>query len=784
MRVFQSASHRAFPRLLLAATLVTPPATATAAPAASGAASHPRGEEKDAHGRVVRTADGERRFHDGPDGAAVPVRRHPRVESVPELAAPGGDLALALEWYRPVMGYAIGLGGIEVADLDGDGNNEIVALTDLDTWKVVARQGAGYDQVWASLPSPVGIDALRVTTAGDERVVVLAYANGSLQLVAGDSRAPFRTIATGASEIRGLTIANVDGDSQPEALFCDPDQIFTVDLQTSAVSSVSMACLDLAVGQVDDEPGLEMAVATPADPAYVLDAATGAIEWTNNLGFGDQVEAGDLDGDGRDEVAAGKYWYDGITVFNVETHSIAYTKSIFNLAVLKAVNADADAPLELLYGDAQWGQVHVLNGADGAEDWFINNPEHGVTGIAFGNVDQDPAPEVLWGAGYSSSGPDYLYVGDGATHLEEWHSVDLSEGFYALGGADVDGDGGSEVYYGAFTSNSGYDNGHYFVHDGVSKAIEHDGPFDITPGGWGELWRMTTADAVGDEEHEIFLAGSRLYDGKLVCRDLAGAQLWAVTGDTGTSFRGLDVRNVDGDSHLEVVASVGVEHTGATGVSLYVYDAQDGALEWKSPNMGLTWNGYSLLRVAQVDGDAALETILGGIGGRVWVWDMQSHLEQTVTLNLDVSSLDVADVEGDGQSEVFIGTSAGLIREIDVATGNPTTVLGPVGGNIESLRLHDFTGDGQLDYLFAKGSQLEIRDGVDGTVRWTSGVLASYFVAINDTLRIGDFDDDGESEILAGLSRGVVMFGDDARDGTLLRDGFESGTTFKWSKSP
>jgi hypothetical protein len=783
--MIHSASNDSFRLLVLALALAAMSAAASVG-ARDGATTRgggPPGEETDARGRVVRSADGVRKLYSGPEGPAVPVRRGPLPSRAPAVdPSPSGDLRLYLEWYRPAMGRAIGLGGLEVVDLDGDGRNEIVALSDLDNWKVLARQGSGYEQIWASMPAAAGIDALRVASVGGEEVIVLGYGNGTLELIAGDTRTPFRTIPTGATELRGLTIANLDADRQPEAVFCDADQIFIVDLATSAVTSWSMACVDLAVGQVDDEPGLEIVVATPADPAYVLDAASGAIEWTNNLGFGSDVEVGDLDGDGRDEVAAGVYWSNGITVFNVETHSIGYTIPIFNLATMRILNADADAPLELLYGDAQWGEVHVLNGADGTEDWAINNPEHGVTGIAFGNVDEDPAPEVLWGAGATSSGADYLFVGDGATHLQEWHSLDLSGGYYALGGGDVDADGGPEIFYGSMTSDSGYENGRYFIHDGATKALEQSGFFDQFSG-WGDLWRMTTADAMGDAKHEIFLAGSRIYDGELACLDLDGAEQWRVVADEGTSFRSLGVANVDADSHLEVVASVGVEHTGATAVSLYVYDAQNGAPEWKSPNMGLTWNGYSLLRLAQVDRDAAIETVLGGIGGRVWVWDMQSHLNETVSLNLDVSALDVADVDGDGIAEIFIGTSTGLIRRIDVATGDPTTILGPLGGQIDGLVLHDFTADGTLDYVFGRGTQIEVRDGKDGTPRWVSGFLDGYFVADNDTLKVGDFDGDGETEILASLSRGVALFGDDARAG-LLREGFESGSTFKWVTSP
>ena len=77
----------------------------------------------------------------------------------------------------------------------------------------------------------------------------------------------------------------------------------------------------------------------------------------------------DLDGDGLGEVVAGFDWSDMI-VYEGDTHAVRYTVPIDgDLAAVGAADVDGNGTLELLYGDGQWGSVHVLNGSTGAPLW-------------------------------------------------------------------------------------------------------------------------------------------------------------------------------------------------------------------------------------------------------------------------------------------------------------------------------------------------------------------------------------------------------------------------------
>ena len=77
----------------------------------------------------------------------------------------------------------------------------------------------------------------------------------------------------------------------------------------------------------------------------------------------------------------------------------------------------------MIIGDGQWGTVHVHDLNTQAQKWEANNPEHGVTNIAVGDVDNDGRGRSALGAGWTSTGADYLYVASTTgTHAIKWRS--------------------------------------------------------------------------------------------------------------------------------------------------------------------------------------------------------------------------------------------------------------------------------------------------------------------------------------------------------------------------
>jgi hypothetical protein len=684
------------------------------------------------------------------------------------VAATPSGLVIEREWYRAIMGVGIGATGLHTVDLDGDGKLEVVAAAGPrdffanSFWYVLSREGTGYGQKWVSLPYASSITGLRVAQVdADGPLEVLVASGNKIYIHDGVTYALQKTVTTPATQLSGLSVADVDADGSLELVFCDTSHLYVVDLATGAVEfqGTGLGGKDVAVGQVDADAALEIVVANGTSAGSVVDGAARAVQWSNASGFGDMVRVADLDGDGRGEIAAGSTWTKGIQVYDGDTQTLAWSVAISNLAAMKAADVEGDGRLELVYGDAQWGRVHVLTGTTGVEKWSVANPEHGVTDIAVGDVDGDSVRELLFGAGYSSSGADYLYVVDTGTRLLEWRSADLKGPFRAFAAGDVDADGRPELVSGSFKSEGGSYDGLYFIHDAATHALEYQSGRP-TGNDLSGLWRVATANVDADAAQEVFVTSSSGYDGMILCYDGATrAEQWRVRMPGGLSVRSLVVTDVDGDGTREVVSSVGTEHTGAPGHSLYVHDAATGALEWQSPTLApWGWLHLSLLRVANVDADPAREAVVANYSGQLWVVDLEAKSVQLTTADLDITALDTPDRNADGRAEIVIGTATGALQVLDAATGAVAEAVANVGGQVNGLAVRELTGDGVADYVFARGNQLRILNGASRAEEWASEVLGSQ-VGENDALLVGDVDADGRTELVVGAGElGFMVF--------------------------
>jgi hypothetical protein len=758
---------------------VLSPFTAVAAPR-SAPGSAVRAERRvplDAQGRELIGPTGSRLHYDdsqrppppraaelkGPDAARGVDPADPAMEGFASTLA-AGDLQVRQEWFRATFGTGIGATGLSVVDLDADGDTEIVASASpggfaaSSYWYIVSRQGAGYAQEWVSGAYAASLQNVRVAQAdADAALEVLVGTGNQVHIYDGATRSLQQTLNLPTGTQRGLTVADVDADGSRELVFCDSTDLYVLDLATGAVEyrGVGQGGKDVAVGNVDADAALELVVANGTAAGLVVDGLSRAVQWSNPAGFGDLVRVGNLDADAPAEIVAGFTWTTGLRVYNGDTQTLAYNVPVSNLAAVRLADVEGDGATELLYGDAQWGSVHVLDGATGVQKFALANPEHGVTDIGVGNVDADAAKEILWGAGFTSTGEDHLYVADSATRVRDWESQDISGPFYALGYGDVDADGRTELLHGSFESDSGYSDGLFFFHDAATYALEYQsGPptgSDITG-----LWRIQAANVDADAQAEVFVTSSVGYDGVIICYDgLTRAEQWRAR-QSAVSFRSMQLVDVDGDGALEVVASVGVETSGAAGAFVYVFDAASGALEWKSPALSGGWQQITLLRVANVDADAALEIVAGDRSQGLWIIDAGTRVVQLDTASLNLSALELVDLDNDGVAEIVIGNTGGQLLVVDEVSGAPIqSLFSAASGPIQGLAIRDMNLDGVKDYVFAHQDRLHVVNGSTGGYEWSSDLLGTQ-VGAHDSLLVADLDADGRLEMVINV--GTVGF--------------------------
>lgn len=720
------------------------------------------------------------------------------------------DEGVNLEWRFTPFGTGIGARGLHVVDLDGDGETEILASSSSaggfyanDFWYTLAYRDGQYEQAFIQVPYPGALTELRTFNFdNDPDIEVIAAVDQSVLVYDGTTFDLERTIVTAARQIRGLEFADVDADGDVEIVICDLDRLYIYNAETGALerSFAGFGGDDLAIGNVDNDPDLEIVIANGSHhnpiTGWVLNGRTGEVEWSDSKGFGLLVELADVDGDGRDEIISGYAWY-RIAVYDADTQSTAYELDVeLDLDAVRLYDIDSDGALELIYGDGQIGHVHVHDAATGAHEWSFVLPYdaliHGVTDLAVGDTDGDGTLELLWGTGYDSSGPDYLYVVDTLTRQTEWKNQHLDGPFYAIDHGDVDADGSPELLLGAISTQGLqgvqgdiciYCSGIYLVYDGITKELEYQSPQpsvnDInTISTTNGLRRIRHANIDEDPQSEIMIAIDDGYVGKIFCYDgFTHEKQWVVSALNGEVFESIQIVDVDLDGELEIVAGTGKVHSGVSSPHVYVYDASDRSLEWRSAEFLGNGNDRRLvfLRVANIDDDPNPEIVVadwyGGhhgavagnmpdLEGALYVYDgVTKELELEIP-DIDITALDVAAPRGDA-NELIIGEDNGILKRINGKTGELIEVVGnfasPIhGSRINGLDVVDVTDDSILDFVISLKNEVLVINGTDGRVAWRSGFIG-WDVGVNDSLLVADIDDDGKLEITVNTGSGGVM---------------------------
>jgi outer membrane protein assembly factor BamB len=210
-----------------------------------------------------------------------------------------------------------------VADTDGDGTDEVLVATTEEDLRVYDRDGDlqrrsaltdyGYTRpVVADLDGRAGAETVVVDVRGT--VVVVDEAGETVWQHALDDYVWARPV-----------VGDVDGDGSNEVFVAQRDGTLTLlsgtggavggeadavsDGETGATVEWSTTVGDspavswLAAGQADDDPALELVVATVDGGVYAVDGASGKAEWSRRVDRLASVGGfGDGDGDGDPEV--------------------------------------------------------------------------------------------------------------------------------------------------------------------------------------------------------------------------------------------------------------------------------------------------------------------------------------------------------------------------------------------------------------------------------------------------------------------------------------------------